>query len=429
MSRSDQLARVTGSPMAASSRSSTVAPPRHRRGAAGRLRPVGPKAHRRPPPIDISCLSWRDATRLFFAGLDSIETITGTIDIESGHAEIENRTATTCGEMHPVAWPMEAHGSIRAAHGSTFAPRIQIDHDDGSVSTVLDLNGPGKRDIASSYAPAEAVSWAGRDSLEPHGLLIKPNGPGPYPLVTYVHGGPVHGFRDRWGLSQSFLPLLAAQGYAIFLPNPRGSYGRGQAFVKLVKGEFGGEAAHDILTGVDHLIQTGVADPGRLLISGGSYGGFMATWLVTQTQRFAAAMALCPLTHMRSQYFTAHHPEFLRVFVGEDPFAVGGDYDGRSPLMHARAVKTPTLLFAGGRDTNTPPTQALEFYRALEGQGVPAQLVIYPKEAHGISQLLKADRRRGPSPGVVRPILRMNLRPPAQTPSLEAWCSRAILVS
>lgn len=119
---------------------------------------------------------------------------------------------------------------------------------------------------------------------------------------------------------------------------------------------------------------------------GGSYGGFMSCHLVTRTDRFAAAVAISPVTDWYSQHWNSNIGHWDADFLRGDPTAPGGPYFDRSPVMRAGAVSTPTLLTAGVRDRCTPPGQAVEFYRALRESGVDTQLVLYPEEGHGVRQ-------------------------------------------
>ena len=138
---------------------------------------------------------------------------------------------------------------------------------------------------------AEPVRWQAPDGQEIEGLLCVPDGPGPHPLIVHVHGGPVWAYRDRWSMGYVYTPLLVSRGYAVLHPNPRGSGGRGQDFARAVLGDMGGADTYDYLSGIDAMVERGIADPARIGVTGGSYGGFMSAWLITQDQRFAAGRA------------------------------------------------------------------------------------------------------------------------------------------
>jgi dipeptidyl aminopeptidase/acylaminoacyl peptidase len=185
-------------------------------------------------------------------------------------------------------------------------------------------------------------------------------------------------------MGSHIVPLLVSRGFAVFHPNPRGSSGRGPQFARLVCGQMGGDDTQDLIAGVQELVNRGVADPERLGVFGGSYGGFMSSWLVTQTDIFAAAVPQAPVTDWYSQHLTSNIAVFDRLFLDADPYTGGGAYFERSPAFLASRVKTPVLLTAGGLDECTPPTQAIEFHRALREHGVETALAIYPQEGHGV---------------------------------------------
>jgi dipeptidyl aminopeptidase/acylaminoacyl peptidase len=186
------------------------------------------------------------------------------------------------------------------------------------------------------------------DGLEIQGWLLRPGGKGPHPLVMSVHGGPVWHWRPAW-LGRSGVPflMLVKRGYAVFLPNPRGSAGRGQDFIRPVLGEMGGADTYDYLSGLDHLVKQGIADPQRLGVTGGSYGGCMSSWLITQDARFAAAVPVAPVTNQVTEHLVSNIPHFVALFLADTYTNPGGKYFQRSPIMHAHKVKTPTLSICG----------------------------------------------------------------------------------
>ena len=145
----------------------------------------------------------------------------------------------------------------------------------------------------------------------------------------------------------------------------------------------GGGDLRDILAGVDALVEEGVADGSRVAITGGSYGGFMAAWAVTQSDRFAASIPLACVSDWRSFHLTTNIGRFDELFLDADPFEEGGEYDARSPVVQAKNCKTPTLILHGEDDLCTPIGQAKELYQALVEAGVETELVVYPREGHG----------------------------------------------
>ena len=335
---------------------------------------------------EISSLAWRDDTSLFFAGFRAPGTVAGTLDVSTGIATIEWESSGTAGRQVPYATPVGERAVLVPGHGSGCYPHLSR-VEDGRERMVLDLANAGIRALIDTIGSAEAIRWRGRDGLEVQGYLMMPAGVVRPPLVVFIHGGPSHLFRDSWSFDNPLGALLVSQGYAVLFPNPRGSSGRGLDFASRVIGDWGGEDRHDVLAGIDHVIAHHGVDGARLFVTGGSYGGYMTTWLVTQTDRFSAACAIAPLSDMRSFFFTAHHPEFLEIYSKGGPYEVGAIFDTRSPLRHADKVSTPTMLIAGEMDKTTPPTQAIQFHHALILRDVPSELVLYPEEGHAAARL------------------------------------------
>jgi dipeptidyl aminopeptidase/acylaminoacyl peptidase len=239
----------------------------------------------------------------------------------------------------------------------------------------------------------ERLSWRASDGLELDGVLVLPPGrgraDGPFPLVTFVHGGPYGRTADdlqlswgRWG------QWLAAVGFAVFHPNPRGSQGHGQAFAAKVGGAVGQDEWTDILAGIDILVADGVADPDRLGICGWSHGGYMAAWAVTQTNRFRAAVMGAGIADWGIQVAVGQFGRAESYLCGSHGWegSVPHHHDRVSPISYATRVATPVLILHGENDTNVPASQAMYFHRALMESGVEHDMVIYPREEHGITE-------------------------------------------
>lgn len=333
---------------------------------------------------DVTHLALKDAATLLYAGVRGFQTVIGEIDCRTGAARETYATGETFGRRYPFvsSTPDGAYATVVHSYTRPHAV-VRID---GQVETVLiDLAHDGYARIRAG-STIEDVRWTGRDGLPIEGLLVRPNAPGPCPLVVNIHGGPVWAFTNAWQMFHRLTPFLADRGYAVFHPNPRGSSGRGQAFAQMVRGDMNGEDTHDIIRGVEALVARGIADRQRLAVTGVSYGGMMASWLVTQTTMFAAAIPVSPVTDIVSQHFTSNIPNFDTEFLRSDPADPGGKHVMRSAIRHAKNAITPTLSIAGALDRCTPPTQALEFHRALVEAGVPSELAIYPLEGHGVRQ-------------------------------------------
>ncbi|HEY3952611.1 MAG TPA: prolyl oligopeptidase family serine peptidase, partial [Streptosporangiaceae bacterium] len=252
---------------------------------------------------------------------------------------------------------------------------------------LASLSHAGTDYIRSVAGSATNVSWSAPDGTAIEGVLCTPPGDGPFPLVLHVHGGPIGAYQRSWTMGDYAVPLLVSRGYCVLLPNPRGSSGRGQEFAAAVVGDMGGADTHDYLSGIDAMVERGIADPARIGTMGVSYGGFMSAWLVTQDQRFKAAVAGSPVTEWYSFTFTSNIPRWgLWFLAGADPEETGNQAHTRSPVLHASKARTPTLLTAGAKDRCTPAGQAREFHQALIGHGVASELVIYPEEGHGVGR-------------------------------------------
>jgi dipeptidyl aminopeptidase/acylaminoacyl peptidase len=238
----------------------------------------------------------------------------------------------------------------------------------------------------------ERLSWQASDGLELGGLLILPPGlsraDGPFPLVTMVHGGPYGRWADELLLSwASWGQWLAAAGFAVFCPNPRGSQGRGHAFAAMVSQAVGQDEWTDILAGLDTLIADGVADPARLGIAGWSHGGFMAAWAVTQTDRFRAAVMGAGIADWAIQVGLGELGRVEADLGGSFGWEGPGPHrhDQLSPISYAAKATTPVLILHGEDDTNVPVGQAWYFHRALTQSGTEHELVIYPHENHSFT--------------------------------------------
>lgn len=270
--------------------------------------------------------------------------------------------------------PTEVWGGAVGRDGVTWRP-------------LTDLHAEVRERLTAEFAD---VAWRGPDGLELGGLLMLPEGrTGPTPLVAIIHGGPTgavrHGFVPS-GLA-ALAPLLAARGIASFLPNYRGSNGRGVAFAEAILGDMGGKEWEDIVAGLDHLVATGVADPARLAIGGWSYGGFMTMWAVGQDPpgglRFKAAVAGAGIANWQSFHGGSILHAWDSAFHRADPFDPAGPYIARAPLTYLDRIATPTLILHGDADRDVPPGQSWEFFRALRDRGVETQLVLYPGSPHG----------------------------------------------
>jgi dipeptidyl aminopeptidase/acylaminoacyl peptidase len=252
--------------------------------------------------------------------------------------------------------------------------------------------------IASfALGETEVVTWKSTDGWTVEGILLKPVGYQQgqrYPLRVDVHGGPTgahtNGFKSGWGSPGQF---YAGQGWAVLYPNPRGSTGYGEKFMRGNIKDWGGGDYRDIMAGVDELVRRGIADSTRLAVAGWSYGGYMTGWVVSQTSRFKAAMMGAGLVNMESMYGTTDIPGYIGTFYDGMPQLDGTltnksleFYRSRSAVQYASRVTTPLLMLHGGNDERVPIGQPMEYFRNLKDRGKTVELVFYPREGHGLSE-------------------------------------------
>jgi dipeptidyl aminopeptidase/acylaminoacyl peptidase len=335
--------------------------------------------------VDVTHLAWRDDDHLLWMGVRGLDTVAGELDAATGSSAELWATDETSGYWQPDAAPLP-DGSFALVLESYDRPQEIAVVCDGKADTLVSFAHDGTRYAQETGGRLERVAWQGPDGLDLEGVVLLPPGTGPHPLVVSVHGGPISAYSNHW-LAGRISHTLVGRGYAVLLPNPRGSTGRGQEFAGQVVGDMGGKDAEDVLAGVDALVERGIADPNRLGVIGGSYGGFMSAWLATRTDRFAAAVAISPVTDWYSQHFNSNIGPWDAAFLEGDPFTAGGSYFERSPVFGAKNVRTPVLLTAGLRDRCTPPGQAVEFFRALRTHGVETEVVLYPEEGHGVRRM------------------------------------------
>jgi len=247
---------------------------------------------------------------------------------------------------------------------------------------------PHLADVA--LGASETLRWQAPDGLEIEGILIYPSDYQPgqrYPLVLHLHGGP------NWYWLQRFMAgwhdwgqLLAARGYAVLLPNPRGSADRGNTFTGSNQRAWGTGDLDDVLAGVDHVIELGVADPQRLGVGGWSYGGFFTSWVTGHSDRFKAAIVGAGVVNLVSQQAADISSWLPTAQMLAAPWEDPDIYQRCSPITYVGNVATPTLVLHGAADQRVRLGQGLEWYHALRYRQVSAEMVIYPREDHPINE-------------------------------------------
>jgi dipeptidyl aminopeptidase/acylaminoacyl peptidase len=240
--------------------------------------------------------------------------------------------------------------------------------------------------VAPGWGKSVSLEWKS-DTFNVQGWLMLPKDYDPakkYPLIVEVHGGPASAVLARWGGGGGLsATAFSALGYFVLQPNPRGSYGQGEAFTQANRKDFGYGDLRDILAGVDTVLAKYPVDPNRVGLTGWSYGGFMSMFAVTQTQRFKAVVAGAGISDWESYYGENSIDQWMIPYFGASVYDDAAVYAKSSAITFIKRAKTPALVVVGDRDGECPAPQSFEFWHALRDQHVPTQLVVYPNEGHG----------------------------------------------
>lgn len=238
--------------------------------------------------------------------------------------------------------------------------------------------------LKPAWGKAESVEWE-NEGKHVQGWLLYPADYDPtkrYPMIVTVHGGPASAVVPRWpGVGFGGVPF-SALGYFVFMPNPRGSYGQGEAYVQANRKDFGYGDLRDTLAGIDAIEKRLPVDDKRLGLTGWSYGGFMSMFAPTQTQRFRAVVAGAGISNWQSYYGQNMIDQWMLPFFGASVYDDPSVYAKSSAINFIKKTTAPTLVVVGDRDAECPAAQSFEFWHALRAQGVPASLVVYPNEGH-----------------------------------------------
>lgn len=273
-------------------------------------------------------------------------------------------------------------GHIAALISDDGAPGEVFLFEDGALTQLTHENTTLMADIAPPTI--KAVSWASADGTTIEGIRVTPGGwvrqDGPLPTILWLHGGPASQFRHAFNGTAN---LFAANGYAVLMPNPRGSTGYGEAFTKATARAWGEKDVEDVIAGIDHLVAEGITDADRLGVGGWSYGGILTNYVITQTDRFKAAVSgasigLFTAMYGHDQYQLAYEQEFGL------PWEERETWERLSPFNRVDQITTATLWMGGAEDWNVPIQNSEQMYLAMKRLGRETQLVVYPGEHHGI---------------------------------------------
>lgn len=357
-------------------------------------------------------LTWApDGSAIYFVADDRGATQLYRVDLERTEDGRIVPAAKDSGPTQPtlvIEGKREIYGFSLSKDGNKAALAIADPHNPGDIYCV-DLD--SKHETRLTYAndgllrhvkqpDIVEVEFTSHDGLPIHGWIMKPvdfEEGNKYPAVLNIHGGP----HTCWGYSFSLeMQLMAAMGYAVIYVNPRGSTSYGQQFVYGCVGDYGGADYKDLMAAVDYAVSLGFIDEERLAVTGGSYGGFMTNWIVTQTNRFKAAITHRSISNWVSFWGVSDiGPTFLLNEFGHDSLWNGfDDMWERSPLKHVQNVETPILICHSENDLRCPMEQAEQLYLALKWLGKPAELLRHPRSNHDLTRTgpptLRVDRFR-----------------------------------
>lgn len=277
---------------------------------------------------------------------------------------------------HTGAAVVEDFGHAPKIVAGNIAKMTAITHDNDALSIDLDV---------------QSVHWR-NEGFDVQGWLIGPRQRPPgkqYPMIVHVHGGPSAAVLPLFGTDYSLYTTVhewVALGYYIFMPNPRGSFGQGDAFARANIRDFGGGDFRDIMSGIDAALKAAPIDDRRIGIHGHSYGGFMVMWAVTHTHRFRTAVAGAGISDWISYYGLNGVDTWMLPYFGTSMYDDPAAYRAVSPLEAIKNARTPTLLYTGEHDVEVPAEQSFEFWHALRDQDVTADLHVYAGEGHLIQQ-------------------------------------------
>jgi dipeptidyl aminopeptidase/acylaminoacyl peptidase len=318
-------------------------------------------------------LLWPTPERLVFAAQAQGESALMAVPTQGG----EVKTLWRGPEHLKVSLARDGVTSAAVRDSVTQAPEVWA----GAVGAWKPLTRLNA-DVQVKVGDVRSLTWV-QDGQQVQGWLVLPVADArgrKAPMVTVVHGGPASGVTPGFNPQTA---LMLERGYAVFMPNPRGSYGQGEAFVQANRRDFGHGDFRDVLAGVDAVLVSAPVDPARQGLMGWSYGGYLTMWAVTQTQRFQAAVAGAGIANWQSYYGTNHIDTWMLPYFGASVYEEPEVYARSSPINFVKGVRTPTLVLHGERDVEVPASQGYEFHRALKTLGVETQLVIYEDEGHG----------------------------------------------
>ena len=320
---------------------------------------------------------------------------------EHGSANLR-RVATATGKVEPLTeLPQDVMSFSATPDASTIAAVCSTPTNIGDIAIVqaeaattgraaritqiTHVNDELFKDIVQSEP--EETWYTSFDGTRIQGWILKPpdfDARRQYPMILEIHGGPHAAYGNTYTHEFSW---MAAKGYVVLYTNPRGSTSYGQDFGNVIQYHYPGDDYKDLMAGVDEVIKRGYVDTKRLGVTGGSGGGLLTNWTITQTQRFAAAVAQRDIADWYGFWFTADFTLFQPTWFRKAPWEDPQDFAARSPITHVANVTTPLMLVLGDADYRTPPADGGEMmFRALKYRRIPTVMVRFPRESHELSR-------------------------------------------
>jgi dipeptidyl aminopeptidase/acylaminoacyl peptidase len=271
-----------------------------------------------------------------------------------------------------------------SADREPLGTQTQLTHVNDELFSKLDLSMPQELHVTPTVHP-EDIPFVSIDTFVQLPPGYDPASKKPLPFILNIHGGPHSAY--GWVFDHEML-TMAARGYVVDYPNPRGSTTYGQNFATIIQNNYPGDDFHDLMDTVDAVIAKGWADPNKLGVTGGSGGGLLTDWVVTQTTRFKAAVAQRDITDWANWWYTADAAGFHQSFYpASPPFDHVELYRAHSPITFVNNIKTPMMFILGDADYRTPPgAGGEEFFRALKYKCIPTVMVRFPRESHELSR-------------------------------------------
>jgi len=321
-------------------------------------------------------------------GIYSLAAVRGRSNLLRFDARTGSAAAVTAGDRDVIGFSAAGDGrrfaltiSTPTAVGDLYA----LDAADGALRQLTRFNDELFSGLA--LTPPEEITYKSFDGREIEAWVQKPPDFDPhrqYPLILNIHGGPHAAYGSTFDHEFQW---MAAKGYVVLYPNPRGSSSYGEEFGNVIQYRYPGDDAKDLLAGVDELVRRGYVDPRRLGVTGGSGGGILTNWIIGHDDRFAAAVAQRSIADWSAFWYTADFTQFIRSWFKGAPWEDPADYAARSPITYVTAIKTPLMLIEGEADFRTPPAAGGEqMFRALKYLKRPVVMVRFPGETHELSR-------------------------------------------